>query len=41
MSKRTFVIVVIAAALLIGSAIAVRGHGGGALASWFQRIHGQ
>ena len=40
MSRRTLVIVLVAAALLIGSAIAVRGYGGGALASWFQRIHG-
>ena len=40
MTNRTLLIVLVAAVLLIGSAIAVRGHGGGALAGWFQRIHG-
>ena len=40
MSKRTLVIVLVLAALLIGSAVAVRGHGGGAFSSWFKRVHG-
>jgi hypothetical protein len=34
-------IVVVAAALLVLTAIAVRGQGGGALVDWFQRLHGQ
>jgi hypothetical protein len=33
------VIVIVAAALRIGSAMAVCGHGDGAIASWLQRIH--
>ena len=33
-------IVVVAAALLVLAAIALRGHGDGALADWFQRLHG-
>lgn len=40
MTKRTFAIVVVAAALLVAFAIALRGHGDGALTTWFQRIHG-
>jgi hypothetical protein len=40
MTKRTLVIVVVAAALLVFGAIALRGYGDGALTSWFQRLHG-
>jgi hypothetical protein len=40
MSKRTLLILLVLAALFVGSAVAVRGHGGGAFSSWFQRIHG-
>ena len=40
MTKRTLVIVLVAAALLVVAAIALRGHGDGALTDWFQRIHG-
>jgi len=40
MTKRTLVIVLIAAALLIVAAIGLRGQGDGALTNWFQRMHG-
>jgi hypothetical protein len=40
MTKRTIVVVIAAAALLVLSAIVLRGHGEGSFAAWFQRIHG-
>jgi len=40
MTKRTLIIVVLAAAALIGGAIALRAHGGGTLTGWFQHLHG-
>jgi preprotein translocase subunit SecG len=40
MTKRTLLIVLVAAALLVIGALAHSGKGDGALASWFQRIHG-
>jgi hypothetical protein len=40
MTKRTIVIVIAAAALLVLSAIVLRGHGDGSLTAWFQRLHG-
>jgi hypothetical protein len=40
MTKRTLVIVVFAAALLIISAIVLRGNGDGSLTGWLQRMHG-
>jgi hypothetical protein len=40
MTKRTLLVVLVAAALLVVAAIALRGHGDGPLTDWFQRIHG-
>jgi hypothetical protein len=40
MTKRTLVIVLVAAALLIVAAISLRGQGDGSLTAWFQHIHG-
>jgi hypothetical protein len=40
MTRRTLTIVVVAAALLVFAAVALRGQGGGAFADWFQRLHG-
>jgi hypothetical protein len=40
MTKRTVLVVLVAAALLIIGALAHGGRGDGALANWFQRIHG-
>jgi hypothetical protein len=40
MTKRTLLVVLVAAALLIIGALAHGGRGDGALANWFQRIHG-
>ena len=40
MTKRTLLVVLVAAALLIIGALAHGGSGDGALANWFQRIHG-
>jgi hypothetical protein len=39
-AKRTIVIAVVAAALLVLAAIALRGHGDSSLANWFERMHG-
>jgi hypothetical protein len=40
-TKRTIVIVIVAAAVLVYAAIVLRGQGdGGTLANWFQRMHG-
>jgi len=41
MTRRTLVIVVVAAALLVIGAIALRGQGDGALMGWLRRMHGQ
>jgi hypothetical protein len=40
MTRRTIAIVVVAAALLVLSAIVLRGHGDGGLTGWLQRMHG-
>jgi hypothetical protein len=40
MRNRTFVAVVIAAALIVGAAVSMRAHGGGALHRWFATMHG-
>jgi hypothetical protein len=40
MTRRTLVFVVLAAALLVISAIVLRGDGGSALADWLKRMHG-
>ena len=39
-TKQTIVIVVVAPALLIVAAIALRGQGDGTLGNWLPRIHG-
>jgi hypothetical protein len=41
MSKRTYAVVLVAAALLILVAIAMRGQGTERLAGWLPRIHGR
>ena len=40
MTKRTLLVVLVAAALLIIGALVQGGRGDGATANWFQRIHG-
>lgn len=40
MRTRTLVIVLIAAALLVAGAVAMRGQGSGLLAGWMQSLHG-
>jgi hypothetical protein len=41
MRNRTFVIVVLTAALIVGAALSMRAQGGGALHRWFSAIHGR
>lgn len=41
MSKRTLVVVVVAAAVLVIGAIALRAQGDGEFIGWFQRMHGR
>jgi hypothetical protein len=41
MRNRTFVAVIVAAALIVGAALSMRTHGGGALHRWFAAIHGR
>jgi hypothetical protein len=41
MRNRTLVVVVLAAALIVGAALSMRAQGGGALHRWFAAIHGR
>jgi len=41
MSKRTYAIVLIVAAVLVMAAIALRGEGGGLLTRWLSTLHGR
>jgi hypothetical protein len=41
MRNRTFIAVVVAAALIAAAAVSMRAHGGGALHRWFSAIHGR
>jgi hypothetical protein len=41
MRNRMFLIVVVAAALIVAGALSMRTHGGGALHRWFAAIHGR
>jgi hypothetical protein len=41
MRNRTFIAVVVAAALIVAVALSMRVHDGGALHRWFAAIHGR
>jgi hypothetical protein len=41
MRNRTFLVIALAAALMVCAALSMRTHGGGALHRWFAAIHGR
>jgi hypothetical protein len=41
MRNRTFVLIVVAAILIVAGALTMRAEGGGAMRRWFSAIHGR